>query len=464
MYKLTSLILGAIAACTVLAMPPTGFAQEVAVNNTPGNALPSAPKTPTTSLPAVLTQPAASPAKAPTWESSVDRWLDLNTFTYSARYRSVFDDHGAHAFNQGQQRLIADGKFKFDEPGRYGVGFHLSSGRYFNWAYADFIGGGQSQFLANTEASMTPLQLFYMNFLPAPNGFLNSGGGQLYLRQVFLTAEPVRGIEFQFGGIGINHGVNTEATSYDDDGYMTGERVTVTRPHQLWLSEVSYTRGFLGDLYTPNFFARGQTLSKSNYSQYLARKDFGKRVSVSADYTWTAPADVVPGFGYALKTMREGILADVHESKVLDMARFEAYQKLNGGVFAPGANNSLILFSPTKGFALTVSRDIRKRFAFDAGMSDIDLSYGEYLGSSIAQAVVLGLAVNGDQYGLGKRYFVRPTIPLTKYASLTAVYSHLFDTSAVSNGLTVDIWNTQYLTAGFVIDAKKLFFHAPAVH
>jgi hypothetical protein len=447
-------------ACVALAIPSAILAQQIALNND----MPTAPSVSPASPLTTLNRPASPAPAIPAWESKADRWLDLNTFTYGARYRSVFDNNGAHAFNQGQQRLIADGKFKFDEQGRYGIGFHLSSGRYFNWAYADFVGGGQSQFVANTEASMTPLQLFYMNFLPFPNGFLNSGGGQLYLRQVYLTAEPVRGIEFQFGGIGIDHGVNTEATSYDDDGYMTGERVTVKRPKQLWLSEVSYTRGFVGDPYKPNFFARGQTLSKSNYEQYLARKDFGKRVSVSADYTWTAPADIIPGYGYVLKTMREGILADVHESKVFDTARFEAYQKLNGGVFASGANDVLIYFSPTKGFALTVNRSIKKRFSVDAGVSDIDLSYGEYLGNLYPQVVDLGLAANGDQYGLGKRYFVRPTIPLTKYASLTGAYNHLFDTNPISNGLTVDFWNKQYLTAGFTIDAKKLFFHSPAVH
>jgi hypothetical protein len=298
---------------------------------------------------------------------------------------------------------------------------------------------------------MNPYQLYLMNVVPTQAGFYNSGGGQVYLRQLFLTAEPVRGIEFQFGGFAINHGVNSEATSYDDDGYMTGERVTVERPKQLWLSEVSYTRGFLGDLYTPNFFARGNTLSKSNYWQILGRKNLGKRIAVSADYTFTTPV-TEQGSPYSLKTTREAISANVHESKVIDTARFEAYQRINGGFYAPG-----FPFPAGKGYALTVGRSFKKRLSVEAGLANIDLSYISYLGVNV-QAIIQGLAVNGDQYGVGKRYFVRPTVPLTSYMSFTGYFNHVYDTQSAA--VNVDIWNQQALTAGLVFDAKKLLFHS----
>jgi len=389
-------------------------------------------------------------APLPGWETSLNRWLDLDEFAYGSRYRSTFDQDNAHSFNQGQQRLVASGKFKFDKEGRYGIGFHLSSGRYFNWAYADFIGGGQHQFIDNTEAKMTPYQLYLMSIVPFSDGFYNSGGGQLYLRQVYLTAEPIRGITAEFGGFAINHGVNSEATSYDDDGYMSGERLTVKRPKQLFFSELSYTRGYLGDLYTPNFFARGERLSRSNYWQVLGRKDFGKRIAVSADYTYTTPE----GAPFFLKTTREAISADVHESKVFDKVRFEAYQRLNDGVYAPG-----FLFPEGKGYALTVSRNIKKRVALDAGFANIDLAYVNNLGLNV-QAIVLGLAVNGDQYGVGKRYFVRPTVPLTKSVSLTASYNHLYGNNITPDPAeNLDIWNKQSLTAGIVVDIKKALFH-----
>ncbi len=397
-----------------------------------------------------------APITTPSWEPKVDRWLDLTTLSYSNRYRSVFDADGAHSFSQGQQRILATGKFKFDAAGQYGIGFHLSSGRYFNWSYADYIGGGQSEFLAKTEAKMTPTQQYILAVYgtPVPTGFLNSGGGQVYLRQLFLTAEPIRGITAEFGGIAIKHGVNSEATSYDDDGYMSGERLTIKRPKQIWLSEVSYTRGYLGDLYKPNFFARADRLSTANYWQILGRKDFGERVSVSADYTVTTP----DGNPDPLKTTREGIFADVHESKVFDSARFEAYQRT---AFAHYAGGSPI---PTaKGYALTVTRAFKKFASVDAGLVNVDTDYIGYIGSSV-QAIILGLTVNGDQYGIGKRYFVRPTIPLTSYMSLTGYFNHVYgDSIAQASAKEICIWNTQAVTAGLVFDVKKLFFHPHAL-
>ena len=391
----------------------------------------------------------SSPVTIPApWQGKVERWLDLNSFNYGARYRSTFDENGARSFDQGQQRLVADGKFKFDEKGRYGIGFHLSSGRYFNWAYADFIGGGQHDFINNSFAKMTPFEQYIFTVEPPPAGFYNSGGGQLYLRQLFLAAEPVNGVKFEFGGFGINHGVNSEATSYDDDGYMSGERVSLERPKQFWLSEVSYTRGYLGDLYTPNFFARGSRLSQSNYWQILGRKDFGKRFAVSADYTFTRPE----GAPFYLKTTREAILVDTRRSKAVDKVRFEAYQRINGGMYGPG-----FAFPDGKGFALTLSRDFTHRFALDAGIADIDPSYVNNLGVNV-QAIILGLTTNGDQYGIGKRYFVRPTIRVGHDVSLVAAYSHLFGDATVSPAGEVDAWNAQSLTAGFQFDIKQALF------
>ena len=295
---------------------------------------------------------------------------------------------------------------------------------------------------------MSPAELVFLGSIPYPKGFFNSAGGQVYLRQLFLTAEPVPGIDVQFGGIGINHGVNTEATSYDDDGYMVGERITVKRPKQLWLSEVSFTRGFLGDLYTPNFFARGQHLAVTNYSQFLVRKDLGKRLAVSADYTVSAPEGLTK-----IKTTREAILANVHESKLVDGVRFEAYQRINlayvAGFEQAGA------FGDGKGYALTLTRKLSTRGLVDAGLADIDGMALVYLGAN-PQAAVLGLALNGDQYGLGNRFFVRPTIALTPALSLVGFFTHTYDYTPTD--ATVDIWNKQALNVGFVVDAKKVLF------
>jgi hypothetical protein len=431
-------------------MPSAVFAQQIALNNdTP--ALADSSDSSGKAVTAV-SAPASPSSSIPSWETSLDRWFDVNTLNYGSRYRSTLDVDGARSFSQGQQRLIADGKFKFDQDGRYGIGFHLSSGRYFNWAYTSFIGGGETKFINNVEANMSPTQLYIMNVAPFQPGFFDADGVELYFRQAYLTAQPIKGIEFQFGGLGIDRGVNTEATSYDDDGYISGERVSIKRPKLFFLSEISYTRAFIGDNYTPNFFARGERLAISNYRQILGRKDFGKRVSVSADYTYSEPQ-----FGaFYLKTVREAIFADIHQSKVFDTVRYEAYQRLNAGNYATGYP-----FPAGRGSALTVSKNF-KRFSFEAGFADIDLNYITNMGLDV-QALILGLTVNGDQYGVGNRWFVRPTIHLTKSLSLVGGYSHLYSVG-VEPPVPTAIWNGQALTAGFVIDGKKLFFHSSEVH
>jgi hypothetical protein len=454
--KSVSSLLRATAVCIGLAisaaLPAAIFAQDLALND----AIPSAP---TVSSSASAPAPAATalrqpvtPSAIPSWENTFDRWFDLNSLNYGARYRSALDVDGAKSFTQGQERFIADGKFKFDRDGRYGIGFHLSSGRYFNWAYSSFVGGGQTQFITNTELNMTPTQLYIMNVAPFQPGFFNSDGAVLYFRQAYLTAQPIKGIEVQFGGLGIDRGVNTEATSYDDDGYITGERISVSRPKQLFFSEISFTRAYIGDMYTPDFFDRGERLAVSNYHQYLARKDFGTRVAVSADYTYSEPQ-----FGaFYLRTVREAIAADVHESKIFDKVRYEAYQRLNSGNYATGYP-----FPSGRGSALTVSKDFKNHFSIEGGVADIDLNYITNLGLDV-QALILGLTVNGDQYGVGNRWFVRPTIPLNKSVSLVAGYSHLYSVG-VEPPVSTAIWNAQALTAGFVVDGKKLFFHSKPV-
>ena len=437
--------------CITLAMPTLLAAQQAVLNAPSINMLASDSSA---SSAVVSTKQATTTNTVPTWEHDLDRWLDLDTLVYSARYRSVFDADGARSFDQGQQKFVAHGEFKFDEAGKYGIGFHVSSGRYFNWAYADFIGGGQSEFIANTSAKMSPYERYILNIDAFPQGFYNSGGGQLYFRQLYLQAQPVKGVEFQFGGIAINHGVNTEATSYDDDGYMSGERVTLKRPKNIWLSEVSYTRGFLGDLYTPNFFARGDRLAISNYWQILGRKDFGKLVSFSSDYTYTAPYSSLPPetAAYDLKTTREGLWVNTKKTKTFDNIRLEAYQRINGGFYAPG-----FPFPHGKGYALTVSRSFDRHFSIDAGVANIDPDYGTALGPN-AQAIILGLTTNGDQYGEGKRYFVRPTVPLNRWVSLVGDYSHTYGGGAATESSSIDVWNAQYLTAGLNFDVKKALF------
>ena len=61
------------------------------------------------------------------------------------------------------------------------------------------------------------------------------------LKLLYLDAKPVKSFEFQIGGIAVNQGENTEATGYDNDVYITGERVLIRRPKKLYFDKISLT-------------------------------------------------------------------------------------------------------------------------------------------------------------------------------------------------------------------------------
>ena len=167
-------------------------------------------------------------------------------------------------------------------------------------------------------------------------------------------------MEFQYGGIGINRGVNSEMTSYDDDGYLTGGRVSIKRPKNLFFDEVSVTYAYLGDQFKPNFFRRTSRVNHSNYHQFLVRKKIGTRADVSADYTFQDRVDM----------MREAVKVDVKESKVLDSFRFELYQRIGDNTFVgePG------VFKAGMGFAIQGDKAINKKLSVN-GYSQIDNAY-----------------------------------------------------------------------------------------
>jgi hypothetical protein len=375
---------------------------------------------------------------------TLDRWLTLNEMSYSMRYRAVTDINGAHEFNQGQERSIIDGRFKFDEQGKYALAFHASSGKYFNWAYADFMGGGNKQAFALSQASATAAEqvkfgraegLDAANYLASQS----SGGWSFYVRQLYADVEPVKGFEFQGGGLGIDRGAASEITTYDYDGYITGERLLIKRPKELFLDEISVTYAYLGDLFKPNLFARLETFEHSDYHQFLLRKRFAKRVDASFDYTWQNAANM----------LHEDALVNVKESKVVDTVRIEYYERLNG-IYYPNVPHIATFFrTGGNGYAFTFDKKV-KRGSMEAGFDSYDLQSGAL--TQVGVLGVMGMAINGDQYGQGKRYFARPIIQITPYLSAQGYITRLWGTQSDPTQL---IWNKQAVNAGLVWDIKK---------
>lgn len=80
-----------------------------------------------------------------------------------------------------------------------------------------------------------------------------------------MSIKPTRGVELQYGSLDFRHGEATELTAYDYDGYVTGQRITLSCPDQIYFDEISYTAGFLSGFNTPNVNKRYHHLRQVNF-------------------------------------------------------------------------------------------------------------------------------------------------------------------------------------------------------
>ena len=360
--------------------------------------------------------------------------------THSERYRNQYGDTGYHYFEDGQQRSIVAGRLKLDAEGRYAIGFKASSGRAFNWSYADYAGEGFSARLDDPSyaASIAGTDEAAANAAaaiadPAGAAFVNnvnSAGWKFYVRELYLSATPVKGLTLEFGSFGIERGFSSEITTFDEDGYLTGERVRINNPKHLFFDQVGYTNAYFGDLDTPNFFARGDSVTRTNYRQVFAKKQLSKRIGVSAEYNWLITT----------QTLRQAASADVHESKAFDKVRLEVYERVTHSYFQGDDE------APRQGFAVVGEKKIGK-LSGDFGFASIDRDYGLYSGSSYAQES--GFSLNGDNYNTGIRVFSHLQYKITPVVTAFGFYTRITGENIVN-------FNTQGLNAGLTFDLKAL--------
>lgn len=429
-------------------------------------------------------EPAKS-AQTASAECESCRWFEPTAATFSTRYRTVTTVSDQRILNQNQQRIVLAGKFKFDKEGKYSVNVHASSGYYFNWAYADtgwgnttndaihkaapslatyatrevappLIASTVSNYIAVNYPNATPAQIAQLTpvltaqFTPIVTGRVYNGllsqfqstntrtkGWNIFVRQLYFQAKPVRGLEFQYGSLPINKGVNSEATSYDDDGYVSGGRVSLKRPKQFFFDEISATYAYLGDVFKPNFFRRTERFKQSNYHQFLVRKKlFGGKVDVSTDYTFQDGSD----------TMREGVVVDVKKSKVLDFVRFEAYQRVGDNVVGGKT------FKSGNGYYVAAEKTFAKRLTLNGGVADIDRNYTVYGEYDQKGLDYYGFALNGDQTGIGRRFIGRANFKLTNDLSVSTLYSHTFANNSDASRF---YWNKTHFNVAVTYDVLK---------
>ncbi len=268
-------------------------------------------------------------------EGAISRWFELETASISSRYHFLGNLGGATTANSNQYQVTFKGRVNFDKSGRYNLEAGLFSGNSFT--------GGWNR-----------------------SGW-GSGKGQsnLFLKQLFFSARPVSGVEIQYGGLYFDRGQSTEVTSYDYDGYLVGERITLNRPRNLYFDEISITYGFLGDFNRPNVFARLHRLGQSNYHEFGVSKQIGERIRTSASYAYEEGEDV----------LRQAIKVRTPALRLIDSFLFEDYERLSP--------------DPGYGFGVYGEKKLHPRISVGGGYAQIDRN-----------------GLNSDRFLQGKRVYL----------------------------------------------------------
>ena len=301
--------------------------------------------------PAVVQGQTPTPQQKPV--APLARWVDLQNATLNLRYRFIDTSAGVISANQIQHRETLRARLKFDTPGRYALNFGASTGQRYTSGWN------------NTGAGLGDFQ------------------GPLSVRVLYLAAQPVRGVEGQYGSMYIVKGESSEITTYDDDGYVIGERVSVRRPRQWFFDEITATVGYFSSAATElGVSRRAKYLNdEPNYGHFLVDKKIGARVGVSADFTSVDGA----------RTWRAATNVNTRELRAVDSILFENYKRTNK--------------NPAYGFAVTATKGLTRKLSLSGGYASIDQFYG---------------GLNADRFHVGNRVF----------GTLTCVISPRFTASA----------------------------------
>jgi hypothetical protein len=333
-------------------VPAAGFAQSTPVTMAANTAATDKPAAePAAQAPQKPSALAAKPAPAP-------RWFDVQSAMLDARYRFVDSSASVTTSNHMQHRQTLKAGVKFDAKGRYSAQATIGTG-------TSFIGSWENSGLGTGDKDWNP-----------------------GVRHLYVAGKPMKGIEFQVGGLTMAKTENTEITGFDNDGFMVGERLSVKRPKELYLDEVTFTVGYFGDLSTPNVFKRLDSLNDHNFTQVVLAKKLGTRVTASAD--WAKIAGV--------QTWHEAARIAVKEARAFDAVRLELYQRIDG--------------VEGNGYAAGFEKALPRKSALALGWANIDRANG---------------LVNGDRYGRGQRLFVDAKMPLPADLALNVFYTRAID-------------------------------------
>ena len=322
------------------------------------------------SLLALVYAPVPASAQAPPPQQKkpapqLARWVDVQNATLNTRYRFADNSAGTITTNQIQHRESLRARFKFDAPGAYALNVGAFSGSRFTSSWNNTgigIGDWQAPFAVRT---------------------------------LYLAAQPAAGIEAQYGSLFIIKGESTEITTYDEDGYVIGERVSVRRPGHFFFDEMSATVGYFSA--DPAEYAVNKRVKyldeRPNYGHFLVDKKIAQRAGVSVDFTSVGGA----------RTWRAATSVNTRELRAVDSILFENYKRTNN--------------RPAYGFAVTANKAVTRKVALQAGYARIDPFYG---------------GLNSDRFNIGNRAFFMTTYGISPRFSASA-----FITRAVGGNVTL---------------------------
>lgn len=291
------------------------------------------------------------------------RWLDVEQVQLGTRYRWTEATEGNVTASAIQFQPLLRARLPVDAGGTVAVTIGAGAG-------ANFAGGWD-----NTGAG------------------LGQFSGAFAVKQLFATAAVLRGLEVSAGGLYVLRGESTEITSYDNDGYLVGERAAWQHDDGL-VDRIAITTGYLGDLREPNVFRRLDRLNDWNYEQFLIGWRLGAHVVASTDYTHEGDRS----------TLREAMTIRLpRRAKLVTALKLDLYERV----------------APDTARGMHVSADMRplRQLAVTAGFASVDRAYG---------------GLNADRFDRGNRVYCNGTFAVNETLSLGWFYAE-----GVANDYTI---------------------------
>lgn len=286
-----------------------------------------------------------------TTKDKVKRWFEFEQLSGLTRYHFIENANKTKAANNIQYQFTDKMRFKFDPQGHYSVAATLATGPSFITLW-------------NSTGWGTGSTQRHLNF-----------------RQLYFDAKPSKVVEVQIGGLYVNYGVNTEAVTYDNDNFITGERVQLHHPKKLFFDEISVTYARLADPNVPNVFNRFKRFDKQNYHQFLVRKQLNKSIEFSADYSFESGID----------TFHEAVKVKLPKKQIIDTFLFENYERVD-------SNHSY-------GYNIFGEKQLNKMFILSGGFADTHMK------------------LNADRFPPGKRVYFTSLIKLSREFSFTTQFT-----------------------------------------